>query len=777
MTLTFRQLRGGLALPVISALFFVSGLTALIYQVLWLRLLGLAFGVTTYAAGTVLASFFAGLALGSFVGGRLADRPRRPLLWYGVAEVLVGVCALASPEALDGVESLYAELAPALPSGLVPLTGARFLLAFVVLMVPTTMMGATFPLIMKSVARGGRLGARAGVLYGTNTAGGIAGTLLAGFVLIGGIGIGASFLLAASLNVVVGIAAILASHAFESRREEAAPEDRAWQVAEEAGPDRFEVPPGTRRLVLVVFGLSGLASLALEVVWFRMLVLYLDVTTYAFSVMLATVLLGIAAGGYAVSPLLERRVDWVRVLALLELCIGVLSMLSLALLANAYELLGPSESLIRGETLAMPAWLMFLTSGLTMLPAALLLGAAFPIGLRLWVEDREASGTAEEAGRFYSVNVIGGILGSLLAAFVLIPQLGSRASLIAAAAVSLACGLLLLAACGRRRRGFALAAGAAGMGSFVAIAVAAPDPLSAVVPERQPGERVLLRDEGVQTTVSVQRRPDGLKVLYLDGLHQSNDSPPQLAIHRRIGLLPIALHPDPRNALVVGLGGGATAGASSLFPGVRVDVVELSRGVVRAAELFRDVNHNVLQRSNVRLHVDDGRNFMLLADRRYDVITADLILPVHAGAGNLYSADYFRIARDRLDEDGLMLQWIGARDREQYELIMRTFLDVFPHATLWSGGSLMVGSKRPLRVRRADFDRKLSDPETRAALEVIGLTSLDSVRAEYVAGPREMRAFVGPGPILTDDQPRVEYFRSIDESSPLDLSRLLNRAR
>jgi spermidine synthase len=288
-----------------------------------------------------------------------------------------------------------------------------------------------------------------------------------------------------------------------------------------------------------------------------------------------------------------------------------------------------------------------------------------------------------------------------------------------------------------------------------------PDPFAVVLAHRYPGEPLLWREEGVQATVSVHQRPNGSRVLYLDGLHQASDSPDMVHVHRQLGHLPMALHRDPKEVLVIGLGGGATAGAVSTHAAVDVDVIELSETVVRASDGFRHVNHNVLRRPNVRLHIEDGRSYLLLTPKRYDVITADIIHPFHAGAGHLYSAQYFRLARGALKDDGLMLQWIYPGTETQYKLIMRTFLSVFPNTTLWASGSLMIGTNQPLELDPAELERKWSDPVTRAALASIGLESLQSLLGLYTAGPEELHRFVGPGQILVDDRPVVEYFLSL----------------
>jgi spermidine synthase len=744
-------------------LFFLSGISGLIYQVLWLRLLALVFGVTVYAASAVLASFMAGLALGSFIAGRLVDRARYPLLWYGLVEVLVGLSALATPAGLDGIERLYVAFYPALPAALVPLTLVRFLLAFAVLLVPTTLMGATLPIVVNSsLLRAGGLGERISLLYATNTAGAIVGALLAGFYLIGGVGISASLWLAAALNGLVGAAAVAASVAFERPRAAAAGRPHLGERPGPAGVSAHAAPRDrARSLVLLVFALSGFAALALELVWFRVLLLFLPVTTYVFTVMLATVLCGIAAGSYLAAPLLRRRAEGLGLLAVIELAGGSVALGSFTVLARLYDppaWSAPLRHLFGDELALVPAVAFFIT-----FPAALLMGVAFPLGMHLYAggSPEHSAHSGRRVGLFYSLNVCGAILGSIVAAFLLLPLMGSYGSLIAVAAISLTSGLLLLTALPPPRRSFVVGAGAGGTALFLAAAMTMPYPPAIALSHRTPGEQQLWREEGVQTTASVHRLPNGVQVLYLEGLHQANDSPGMVGVHRLIGHLPMALHHDPKEALVIGLGGGATAGAVSQHAGVRVDVVELAETVVHAADWFRHINGDVLRRPNVRLVIDDGRNYLRLTPKRYDVITADIIQPFHAGSGHLYSAEYFRLARDALKDDGLMLQWIGHRTEVQYKLIMRTFLSVFPHATLWDNGGLMVGSKRSLQLDPADFERKLRAPTTREGLEAMGLHSFEALLSAYTAGPEELHRFAGGGPILTDDRPMAEYFRSL----------------
>lgn len=755
-----------LLLPTLVVLLFFSGACALVYEQLWLRLLSLVFGVTVYAAAATLASFFAGLALGSYVAGRLVDRTARPLRWYGIAEILIGLSAIATQPALNRVEGLYIGISGGLPDSVAVLTLVRFLLSFLTLLLPATLMGATLPIAVKSALRSGNLGERAGLLYATNTAGAIAGTLVAGFWLIRYLGLNFSFRSGAVVNVLVGLSAIIGSAVWERglARTSRELESRTRAVeSERAASPPVTVPEHARRVVLVVFAVSGFATLALEVVWFRVLVLYVEATTYAFTVMLATVLIGIAVGSYVATLLMRRRADWLRLLALLEIALAFAVLLSLLFLSRTFDIVNVEDSQVTSLRVALIA------SFLAMLPATLLMGVAFPIGLQIWAAgEDERSEAGRRVGVFYSLNVAGGILGSIVAAFVLVPVLGTRASVILLAALILLAGLLVVAAFARRSRRTVF--GSVGIAVFVVTAVVAvPNPYTAALEQRYPGDKLLWQEEGVQTTVSVHQTPDGSRTMYLDGLIQASNPPDG---HRAIGALPMALHPNPKEALVIGLGGGATAGIVAAQHGVHVDVVELSYEVVDAAKWFKAENFDIMHRRNVDFRIDDGRNYLLVADKRYDVLTAHIIWPTHAGAGKLWSIEYWRLARDALKDDGVMLQFIGSNQPDRYKLIVRSFLEVFPDATLW-GGNLLVGTKKPLQLDQAAFERKLAYPATREALATVGITSFDALLGLYSAGPAELRNFVGDGPLLTDDRPRLEYFVGNEsERQSIDLSGL-----
>jgi spermidine synthase len=527
-------------------------------------------------------------------------------------------------------------------------------------------------------------------------------------------------------------------------------------------PDR---PPSRLRLIPIVFAVSGFAALGLEVVWFRVLVLIVAATTYAFTTMLAVVLLGIALGSALAGAMLARRWNYVRAFGVAQVATGLLTIASLAFYLRGYH----SGALRSSDHVA---------SLCVILPPALAMGLAFPLGVRAWIgmhDDRADS--AARVATLYALNVAGAIAGSLVAGFGLIPAFGTRMSVVILASSFGLAGLALLwsASSGKQR----LVAAGSVLLLFMGAVRVLPSPLEAVQGRRvPPGERLLFLDEGRQTTVAVYRQPGGAHVLYLDGLHQANDTYPMVTLHRLIGLLPVAIHPAPARGLVIGLGGGVTAGAVSLTDGLTVDIVELSDSVVRGAALFKHVNEDVIHRPNVRLRIDDGRNFLTTTDDRYDIITADIIQPIHAGAGNLYSVEYFRLARRALAPHGVMMQWVGIRPASEYKLIVRTFLTAFPHATAWANGGLLVGTTEPLQLDGAAFSGKLGHPSTRSALALVDITSFDSLLTLYTAGPESLRALIGPGLTLTDDRPLVEYHRSLPANEPdIDVSSLRDDVR
>jgi len=726
-------------------------------------MLGLVFGVTVYAASTVWAVFMGGLAVGSLVAGRLADVVRRPLVWLAGAEIGIALTAASTPFLFGRLMGAYADLLPLVGDRLLTLTAFRFAIAVVVLLVPTTLMGATLPLVLKtSAATSERLGRHASLLYGINTAGAIAGTVAAGFYFIPNAGMTATFRFAGIANLVVAGGALLLArtNGLTAAGQEAAAARTASTIA---------LSLKARRLVLLAFAISGAASLGFEIIWLRVVLVIGGPSVYTISMVLATVLAGIALGSWLAVPLMKRQRPLMGVLVAAELAVAFGALQSMAIVPRLPDAIGqvpPAFARLFPDYLVP----VLTSSVLVALLTSVSLGFAFPIGLHLWGVNPDDPGDRREASRvgvFYALNVCGAIVGSLLTGFVLLPGLGVRGALIGLAASVLVSGLLLLAVKAGRpmvRLGIALLVLAAFGGS----AWFMPDPMAPLLVARHPGQPVMWLEESVQSTVSVQslgRR----HAMYVDGSHQADDTGSLSLVHFRIGTLPFALHPNPQRAMVVGLGGGATAGAASSDPRVQLDIVELSTGVVHASEFFKSTNFDVLRKPNVRLRIDDARTHLALSKNRYDIITADTIQPTRAGAASLYSTEYFELVRDALRDDGIALQWFSGTEME-YKLVARTFLKVFPDATAWTeDGSLLIAKKRggPVRLRADEFNMKLGSLHLREAFARIGVNKFDDLVGLFRAGSDDLRRFVGEGMVLSDDQPILEYFLSLPRA-PFD---------
>jgi spermidine synthase len=737
------------------------------------RQLALVFGVTAYAISTVLSSFFAGLALGSFLAGRVADRLRRPLRAYAAAEVLVAASALLTPAAFALARAIYTAIHDGLPAdGLWLLTLIRFVLAFLVLLVPTTLMGATLPLVVRSSLAGGSGFARnLSLLYAANTFGAMIGTFVAGFYLIGRYGLQTTLLIAVAGSLCAALVA-LALDWYTGPL----PESEAAAVLDEPPvPDSVSgMAAGSRerlaRYALVVFGISGGVSLAYEVVWARVLAIFFDASTYGFTAMLTMVLFGIGLGSWLVSAVINRRWNWPLIFAGIQAAVGLIGLLSAHLLVRLIPLagrLGLYED--PGPLGQFSVRFMVFAAFVVVFPPMLLLGASFPIAARIV---GTAGGVGRRVGGVYAINVFGGIIGALIGGFVLIPAFGVRTSLLLLACINLALALVLVWPVAAKARTFVLVSAGALVVAAAGI-LTAPNLLRDIFKDRFANQDVRLVSEGLENTVAVaDLRDTGERKLYINGQPQASTAGFIAGYHQFIGHLAMVLHPQPERALVIGLGGGATAGALASHAGTEVDIVELSSAVVDAAPLFRSVNGDVLLRPNVHLHVDDGRNFLLLTDRRYDVITADIIRPTHAGATNLYSREYYRLAKGALADDGIMVQWLEQLSEEHYKILMRSFVETFPYVTVWAEGSVLVGSKQPLTLDCATLERRLNDSEARNPMVLLGLIAADDVLRLYMGDRLDaLRYLQGESRAVSDNRPYVEFHRTLHaERRPPDVS-------
>ena len=740
------------------SVFFVSGAAGLVYQVVWSRLLNQVFGISAHAIAAVLATYLGGLALGSSLLGRLADRHPRPLRLYGLLELGVAATALAGAWLVGAIEPAHAWAASRLAPDSLALIALRVLLASAVVLPPTFLMGATLPAMTRAlVDRLGSLGHRVGSLYALNTAGAVAGSAAAGFVLIRAVGVHPTLWLAVGANVAVGAAALLLSRGAPRPAEAPpAPAPIPAAVVTAAGPrDAW---------LLAAMALSGFASLSLEVIWARMLVLVLGTSTYAFVTMLSTFLVGIALGSWLARRAVDRLRDPRRAFGWLEVAIAATTLATIplvrAVLANASSWFASLEA---GGVGAIAGQLA--VSFLVMLVPTTLVGATFPLAARIRVRDLDT--LAAGLGQVYGANTAGNILGAIAGGFVLLPRFGMQrgiAMLVLANLAAAACALLPARERWLDRRVIlrALPVSALLWTCATLLALWRPAPLPGTGPG--PHDTIRYYREGLVSTVSVfQRADDGRQlVMAVDGITIGQsaagvDRKQQFLAHAPFLLAARA----PRDVLSIGLGTGILVGEVARHPGVeRVDCVELSPSVIEGARAFAEHNGGVLADPRLRVVNDDGVNFLRRSAARWDAIVSDgKSRSGHAGNAAFYSADYYASARAHLAPGGLMIQWVPLDVApEDLRVIVRTFDAAFPHAYLLLGpeSCFLVGTQAPLVLDLPRARGVLDDPASEH-LRRHGWRDEAELAAFLLADGAALSRWAGAGPVNSLEHPVLEF--------------------
>jgi spermidine synthase len=729
-------------IPTLYGLFALGGASALVYEVLWMRSFRLVFGSSTRSAAAVLAAYFAGMALGNWIGAKLARRGR-PVRLYGLCELGVGLSALLVAPWLSLFDSLYpgvyawAGARPAL------LALAKLGLAGLALAPPAIAMGATLPLASRAVVtRTEHVARRTGLLYAANVLGATAGALLAAFVLPIALGVRSSVHLAVVLNAAIGIAALRLS---------------ARGEAATGAPPRSAAPLAQERpapALLVAAAVSGFGTLALEVVFVRLLSQRSEASVYTYGLLLAIFLLFLALGSLWVSRRLDRADPW-RFLAWTQAAAALAILLSPYL----FELIPLLGLYSKEDTLAVRL-LRFGAGSLFVLgPPVCLAAVVLPSTWKLAV--RSASATGEQVGILAAANTLAGVAGSLATGFVLLPRLGLGGSVLFVAALyaSLAVAACVQAFAGARR----LAAVAACLA--IPLAWWALGAWRLVLQPLEPGQRLLRYEDGETATVAVLASRDGHRLLTLNHAYLLGST---AAGEREVqqGRLPLLLHPRPARVAFVGVATGMTASAVLDFPVERAVAIEIVPGVVDVLPDFAPWNRAFFRDPRVELVVADGRNHLRGTRERFDVVIGDLFVPWHAGTGDLYAREHFEAVSERLAPGGLFAQWLAAYQLTPDELrtIAATFLAVFPHATLWRSDfhaeqPLLALVGRPGGARLdpqalVEACRRLAVAREPAAPF---LASPSSVRLLYVAGDAALRAWAKGAPLNTDDRPRIEY--------------------
>lgn len=784
-------------------LFFLSGATALSYELTWTRMLTQLLGGSASAVTAVVTAYMLGLSLGAWRFGRRADATDRPVLLYARLELALAGWAAIFPVLVGLAEAFYAaSLERLLPSpGL--LTAVRFGLALALLLLPTTLMGGTFPVLVRGwVTTRSEVGLGGGLLYAANTLGAVVGCLAPPFALFGVVGIRGTCWLTSAANLLLGLAALAIGDRIVRPAEDAAPPTPAPAPRTPHGTDEpasdADAAPAGLPLYLAVF-VSGAGSLVYELLWTRMMTAVAAGITYTFAAVLAAYLAALAVGAAVAAFVADRVRARLRLLGIFQIAGGLAALASI----HAFHWTRTVPGTIRGAFGGDGWWTyvegLFLDAVVVVGPPTLLLGAVLPLACRIASDRGDRLGS--RIGALYAVNTLGAVLGPVVATYGLLPSLRSlQYALLVPVLCTLASGVLVVASDRKKSLVATAVAGAAAMCGFAALslelgpafaaeagagtgdagrtppAVSISGDLDTPFPVafgplreiNRVGSTLLHFETGPSTTVTVVQDPEGWRLLYTDSFVVAGTGA-GYGYMPMLGHLPALLAAERRRALVVGFGTGTTAGALSLHPFERIDIVELCPEVPRAAAKFAEVNHGVLERRGpgpaVRLVIEDGRNFLRASGEKYDVITAEPPLPYLAGGSTLYTREFYEGCRARLADGGLVIQWlpIHVLRPDDFRVLARTFLEVFPESTLWyfRSAGILVGGNRPLRIDYAELERRL-DPTAaapiRKALRGCGIATQPLFLAAYVCGPEALRTFARRAAVLTEDRPFLEFY-------------------
>lgn len=755
----------------VLALFFLSGALGLIYEVAWSRMMMHVFGSTALAVGTVLAAFMSGLALGAWLVGRVADRSPNPLRLYAWLELGIALAALVSHYFLARLGPAHLALYELAGSSATLFAVVRFLLAFVLILGPTLLMGATLPVLTRFLdQRESRVGLNLSTLYAVNTFGAVGGVLLTGFFLIGIYGIHVPVYLAATGNfLIAGIAwlvsRISAQRPLRDKDEMGLPSDMR--------PDTANAPGrGTLRLITIGLGVSGFTSFAYEIYWTRSLVFILGNSVYAFSTMLSAFLSGIALGGWLVRFVMPRLQDRVALFGWIQVLIGTLSALALPLLFALGDLQSLNEYLIRTSDSAVPLVLAgFALSFLVMLIPATLIGATFPLAGHICVRNRGETGAA--VGRLYAVNTLGNVVGALAPGVILLAWLGIQKGILAMATLNLLIGFaVLIPRLFQKGRHPAWRVAVPALLVFSAL-VMSRAPLQFQFPSEgeQDDFQTLFYREGSLATTKVYLDPvSGEKYMSVDGIVIGGTGYTEFK-QLLLAHLPKLLVADFSSELSVGIGSGILLGESALHRGVQeITGVEIEPSVVEGAVWFREENHDVLNNPKLRVVHDDIGNYLRITPQRFRVISADeKTADEYASNGFSYSKEYYDLLREHLAPGGLVVQWVPSTlPPSQYRMVLNTFLHSFAHVQLWyflpahkrgPFNSLLIGSSETVAIDPERIDRRLREhPDAFNSLVPYGLTSAEAILPHFIADEHTLRPAVEGAPINRFEHPRYEFF-------------------
>ena len=754
------------------ALFFFSGATSLVYEVLWTRRLSLTFGHTVLAVSTVLTVFMSGLALGSFLAGRWTDKerkrleasgtesgPARFLALYGKLEIGIGLWAVLTLFLLNGVEMIYLSAARG-GAGNTVLYAIVFLGSFLVLLPPTSAMGATLPIFTQLlVATKQDVGTWLSRIYGWNTLGACVGAGLGGFVLLPTLGLKLSVAVAALANLLIGIYAIRYSKGLESLPLIEEAEESSTSSTSEGVEGGWVLP--------VAFGFSGFAAMLYQLGWTRGLVQSIGSSTYSFAIILTAFLGSLGLGSLIYKRVMRRHSPRVMHLAYLQFGIALFGLMATVFIGKLPQLMVlaiPALNFEFGKILLFD----FAICVLLMLPPTLAMGLTFPLVTHLYTD--KLSSLGRRLGEAYAANTFGAIVGSFLGGFVLVPQLGAEKTILGAVVLNLTLGIVL-ALVGKGSRVFAGVLALVGALALILSPSWDPTRLSAGAGIYANSENFLfvpaLYKDGLSATVTVGYNGAHSPYLKVNGKTDASVGLQDMAHQVLLGLLPVSLHKNPQTVALIGLGSGVTIAALVATDSVKdVQCSELEPAIVEVQKYFAPYTEHVLDNPKLTMSVTDGRTFILGSPQKFDLIISQPSNPWIAGIGNLYTEDFYRACVDRLHAEGLMCQWFQLYSISEYDLklVLSTFYAVFPEGLIFQTGPgdlMLVGAQNPITFDPERLEQLWRDEDLSFWSQMIGLLEPHYLLGTFVATRDQVMAEIESsgklGALNTDDRPLLEF--------------------
>ncbi len=750
-------------------LFFISGATGLIYEVVWTRQLTLVLGNTHYSVATVLTTFMAGLALGSFLGGRYIDRHGNPLLVYAILEAAIGVYCLAIPWLIDLALPLFKMIYAGFQNSYLESSFLRFLVCASILIIPTTLMGATLPTLGKFVSRNPEgIGRDVGTLYGLNTFGAVVGAYISAYWLMRLMGISATVYLAASINIGIAVAIIIFLKKYSLK---STPEYSKGLKRPGAKQQEHPLTPREKG-ILLAFGVSGIAALIYQVAWNRIFSLVLGSSVYAFSLILTTFILGLALGTLLFSRLIHRFKDLNETFSYLQLAIGFSALLSLPYFGSI-PYVNRWVYLNWGQEFQTIQWANFLTILALIFVPTFLMGGQFPVVIKLVARQLDSLG--KRVGQVYACNTIGTIIGAFIAGFILIPAVGIQDTLWISTLINIFTGMVLLTFTSQLNRQskvvtLTLVLLLCFMGSqlvprwdraVISSGSFMPYRLSDLDQAIEKKNKILFYKEGIHTTVTTELSFSGNIFLRVNGKTDASlagDMRTQLLS----GYIPMLVHPDPKSALVVGQGSGVTLGAVLSFPVETADLVEISPAVIEGSRYFGPFNNHSLDDTRVTTILQDGRNHLTLTEKSYDVVISEPSNPWISGVGALFTEDFYQLLVKKLNPGGIACVWVHTNmSPENFKSIIKAFTSVFGHVTMWESivgeDYLLVGSMQPYQLPYEKTQTLFTDPSRGRALRRLGLSEINDLMGLYIMDQEGLKNFSAEAPMHTDDNSLLEF--------------------